>query len=273
MSKLLSLALLTTCLAAGPALTAQAPADRVDAPQQYPELVWEDAVGVASTPWRASQEDWTQFALGAAAVVGAAVVLDHPVQKALQRGDNASLHTWADHVAPLGNTYSFLIAAGFYGYGYWNRDNEAQAAGADAFSSLIVATAVLIPLKYGFGRATPAESTSNAEFKPLSSRDSFPSGHATWAFAAAASFTEHYTEPWAQVTAYGLATLVGMARLEQNQHWTSDVLAGALIGTTVGKLVTRLNQRKRFGARGQYQFELEPQLGLGYQGVRMALKF
>lgn len=273
MSKLLPLALLTTCLVTGTPVSAQATPGRVDAPLQLPGLVWEDAVGVASAPWRASQDDWTQFALGAAAVVGAAVALDHPIQKALQRGQHTSLHHLADDIAPLGNTYSFLIAAGFYGVGYYNHDNEVRAAGADAFSSLIVATAVLVPLKYGFGRSTPADSSSNAEFKPFSSRDSFPSGHTTWAFAAAASFSEHYTEPWAQVTAYGLATLVGMARLEQNQHWTSDVVAGALIGTTVGKLVTRLNQSKRFGPHGEYQFSLEPQLGLGYQGVRASLKF
>lgn len=273
MSKLRPHLLLPTCLACALPVLAQAPADKIDAPLAYPGLVWEDAVGVASAPWRASQEDWTQLALGAAAVLGTAILLDHPVQKALQRGDHASLHHLADHVAPIGNTYSFLFAAGCYGAGYVNRDNELQAAGADAFSSLIVATAVLIPLKVGFGRATPSESSGNADLKPLGSQDSFPSGHTTWAFAAASSFAEHYTEPWAQVTAYGLATLVGMARLEQNQHWTSDVVAGALIGTTVGKLVTQLNQAKRFGSRGQYRLELQPQLGLGYQGVRMALKF
>ena len=70
-----------------------------------------------------------------------------------------------------------------------------------------------------------------------------------------------------------LTAVVWEPRLEQNQHWTSDVLAGAILGTTLGKLVTRLNQRKRFGQQGQYQFTLDPQLGLGYQGVRMALKF
>ena len=269
------------CLAAGspaagsPAAGSlgEAPASPVDAPLQLPLLVWEDGIGVASAPWRASDEDWTHVALGAAAVLGTALILDRPIQKSIQRQDNPSLHRWADHLAPIGNTYSFLVAGGLYAAGYFGKDGEMQAAGADTLSSLIVATVILVPLKYGFGRATPADGLGASAFKPLSSHDSFPSGHTTWAFAAASALTEHYSEPWMQATAYGLATLVGLARLEQNQHWASDVLAGALVGTTVGKLVPRLNQRKRFGQQAQYRFTLEPELGLGYQGVRMALVF
>ena len=256
--------------AGSPALTPPSP---VDAPLHLPLLAWEDGIGVASAPWRASSEDWEHVALGAAAVLGTALLLDRPIQKALQRHDSPSLHRWADHLAPIGNTYSFLFAGGLYAAGYLGKDGDLQAAGADTLSSLLVATAVLVPLKYGFGRATPADNLGDSSFKPFSSRDSFPSGHTTWAFAAASAFTEHYSEPWIQVTAYGLATVVGLARLEQNQHWASDVLAGALVGTTVGKLVPHLNQRKRFGQQGRFKFSMEPELGLGYQGVRMALVF
>lgn len=38
-----------------------------------------------------------------------------------------------------------------------------------------------------------------------------------------------------------MATLVGLARIEQNVHWASDVMAGAIIGTAVGKTVVHLN--------------------------------
>ena len=265
--------LLIACLILGLPARAEAPADAVDAPLQLPGLIWEDALGVATSPWRCSPEDWGQFALGAAAVVGTALVLDHPVQKALQRGNTPALTRTANDLARFGNPYSFLIAGGFYATGYLMEDRELQAAGTDAIASLVVATAILVPLKYAFGRADPSEDLGNHSFKPLSSQDSFPSGHTTWAFTAAAAITEHYSEPWMQVTAYGLATLVGMARLEQNVHWTSDVLAGALIGTAVGKAVTGLNQKRRFGAHNQVHFTAEPQFGIGYQGLRMSLVF
>jgi membrane-associated phospholipid phosphatase len=36
--------------------------------------------------------------------------------------------------------------------------------------------------------------------------------------------------------------MVGYARLLDKRHWTSDVLAGAAIGTFVGKTVVHFNQ-------------------------------
>ena len=41
--------------------------------------------------------------------------------------------------------------------------------------------------------------------------------------------------------AYGIATLVGVARVYHNAHWSSDVLGGALVGTFSGILVSRYN--------------------------------
>ena len=77
---------------------AQAPVAAIDAPLQLPLLVWEDGIGVASAPWRASEEDWHHVAMGAAAVLGTALLLDRPIQKALQRHDSPSL---PEPISPL----------------------------------------------------------------------------------------------------------------------------------------------------------------------------
>lgn len=273
--KLLSVCLLT----AGPAF-AQAPSahplekNSIDLPLQLPGLVLDDAVGTVSSPWRWDSGDWSRLALGTAAVVGTAILLDRPVQKAILRNGSESLTRWSNNLAPIGNQYSFLAAGGFYAYGLLARNDEVRATGADTLAAMAVAGLALIPLKYGVGRARPDANLGDRSFKPLgTNRDSFPSGHTTFAFTAAAAITEHYPETWVQVTAYGLATLTGLARVEQNVHWTSDVLAGALIGTTIGKLVTRMNQRRRFGQQSKVRFVLEPDLALGYQGLRAGLVF
>jgi hypothetical protein len=38
---------------------------------------------------------------------------------------------------------------------------------------------------------------------------------------------------------YGGATLMGLSRIYNNQHWASDVMAGAAIGTLIGVKVVK----------------------------------
>ncbi len=62
---------------------------------------------------------------------------------------------------------------------------------------------------------------------------SFPSGHATAAFAASGVLTVFYG--WkGGLASYPLAMLVSLSRLDQHQHWLSDVVMGATIGTIIG---------------------------------------
>jgi membrane-associated phospholipid phosphatase len=63
--------------------------------------------------------------------------------------------------------------------------------------------------------------------------DSFPSGHATAAFAVAtAQSTLHPRQAWLWYTG---ATLISWSRLRLNRHHPQDVAAGALLGWGVTK--------------------------------------
>jgi membrane-associated phospholipid phosphatase len=72
---------------------------------------------------------------------------------------------------------------------------------------------------------------------------SFPSGHSTTAFAAAAAVTDETTLWWPRSTwivgpiMYGGAGMVAVSRMYHNRHWASDVAVGAMIGTFAGKKV------------------------------------
>lgn len=70
------------------------------------------------------------------------------------------------------------------------------------------------------------------------SYDAFPSGHTATAFSIATVFALQYNENKAvPVLFYSAATLVGISRLTEHEHWASDVFVGALLGYLSGKQV------------------------------------
>jgi membrane-associated phospholipid phosphatase len=78
---------------------------------------------------------------------------------------------------------------------------------------------------------------------------SMPSGHttATIAFAAAIGVASARWAPPARVAmtlgAFATVLLVAFARIYTNQHWFSDVIAGAILGGTTGLLIARWHER------------------------------
>jgi membrane-associated phospholipid phosphatase len=75
-------------------------------------------------------------------------------------------------------------------------------------------------------------------YKSVSSFDAFPSGHTAAAFSIATVFASQYSNIKAiPVISYTMATLVGISRLTEHQHWASDIFVGGLIGYVCGKEV------------------------------------
>lgn len=77
-------------------------------------------------------------------------------------------------------------------------------------------------------------------YKSVSSFDAFPSGHTAAAFSIATVFATQYSDSKVvPVFCYSAATLVGISRLTEHQHWASDIFAGGLIGYVCGKQVVK----------------------------------
>ena len=70
------------------------------------------------------------------------------------------------------------------------------------------------------------------------SHNAFPSGHTAQAFSAATLFNDNFAKgkPWLQCLSYGSATAVGVLRILNERHWTSDVVAGVGFGILSAKL-------------------------------------
>ena len=98
---------------------------------------------------------------------------------------------------------------------------------------------------------------------------SFLSGHTAYSFAFASAFAHEYADTgWVPFVAYGLAGAVGLSRIHDDKHWTSDVVLSALVGWGVGQLVTELDP---FGS--QEALGLKPLRNGNAQGLSLNYKF
>ena len=147
------------------------------------------------------------------------------------------------------NLNSLYLLAAFEAWGELGNDSRAKHVAMDGVTASIIASGLITPaLKFAVGRERPNATADTFRFKPFSGNYSFPSGHATQAFAVATVLASHYPVWWVEGLAYGSAALIGYARIEQNAHFASDVVAGSLIGWSVARaVVSRHEQPPRAG--------------------------
>src|SRR2546430_1036706 len=232
--------------------------------KNYWFLVILDTKEVFTAPAHWSMRDWTVLG-GIVAGIGTVAVFDEDIERAIRRARNNTMTSIFDNVQPLGNEYAIGIVGSFYIYGEFFKDPRAKTTALDSIAATAIASGIVTnSFKYVIGRGRPTDGRGAYNFRPFSGQDSFSSGHTTEAFALASVISEHYDSLWVQVPAYGLASAVGYARLNNNRHWPSDVLAGAAIGTFVGKTVVHFNQKHR-------QVSIQPLVGPDLHGAQMSM--
>lgn len=190
------------------------------------------------------------FALGAAA----AAPVDKYIARQLQeptRQSSALLRTAATGFRIFGHPGALVASAGIYAIGRIDGQRRVVDLGLHSVEAIVLASAVTGAIKTVAGRARPKVDVQNSTdfglFRGLGNDDyrSFPSGHTTIAFAFA-SIVSSETLRWRSGSRwvvgpimYGGATLAGVSRMYNNEHWASDVIAGAAIGTLTGIKVFR----------------------------------
>lgn len=208
---------------------------------------------------------WRDGALAAGFVglTGAMFHYDRSIALRLQHSSaqqNGFLKSASKDFEFAGTTGAIVASAGAYAVGRLGGWDNASDLGLHEIEAIGVSGVVTTVLKDVVGRARPYVSADTNPHDFRSGRSligggddyvSFPSGHATVAFAAAAVATSESQRWWPQgvwVVApvmYGGATLVGLSRMYNNAHWASDIVAGAAIGTFAGLKVVRFNHGDR----------------------------
>jgi membrane-associated phospholipid phosphatase len=187
------------------------------------------AVGLGG---RITQVPGSTWLMGGGAVL-AASLLDSTVNAWAQQrqgerwsqvGDAASS---IPYVMAAGAGLAFLGAAG---------DDAADTAR----TSVVAASYALgmnLLTKYAVGRARPLDGLGQSQFNGFSdsaSQSSLASNHMALAFALATPFAKQYDKPWL----YALAATTGLGRIQNQEHWFSDVVAGSLMGYAIGSMAS-----------------------------------
>jgi hypothetical protein len=165
-----------------------------------------------------------------AAIGGGLALAAHPGDQAF----NAKLLSHYDAVntafAPgkyLGNTpEQVAFSIGTYAFGRLRDQPKVAHLGMDLLQAQILSEMLVEPIKYAVRRERP-DGSNNL---------SFPSGHASVTFATATVIERHLG--WRKsLIGYAVASYVAMSRIHDNQHYLSDVIFGAAVGTIAGRTV------------------------------------
>lgn len=119
-----------------------------------------------------------------------------------------------------------------------------RRAGALGFTGVLATMAVVDVVKVALPRGRPDECGDARHWCAGDRARSFPSGHTGSAFAAATAVAITTAHPLATATVMGCAAALASGRVLRDRHWTSDVVAGAVLGTVTTALVALWMERR-----------------------------
>ncbi len=212
---------------------------------------WHNAKTIYASPFRYSLAQWLTVA-GVFTLTASAHFFDEPVRSVARAHQTPMLN----RIFAIGELYGNPIGAGALGGGLYlgglsSGNASTRLTGRAVLESVLYASLLTQVLKMTLGRSRPYQNNGARDFHGLAFTNaqwSFPSGHTTIAFATSASLSVRLKRPLATVGLFTLALLTTGQRLYDDQHWLSDTLFGAAIGTSIGLAVGKLvNEEARNG--------------------------
>lgn len=215
------------------------PRDTTHAQTQAPFFVQKDAL----------------LAVGFVAATAIMIPLDRHIAEKLRDSSTQANHFFkraSTGVEVIASPGAYIIGGTLYAVGRIGKFDRVADLGWHGTEAVLFAQGVTYVLKGFVGRARPflSDGRDPDDFnfgKGFRSGDwtSFPSGHASTAFAAAAAVTNETSRWWPRSVwvvgplMYAGATAVGASRMYHSRHWGSDVVIGAAIGTFSGRKVVQ----------------------------------
>ena len=164
------------------------------------------------------------------------------------RGGHSADNT-VDQLTRINETPLTIASVATYGVGRLTHSETTADVGLHWTEALLLTDVISQAIRGPLGRARPRVSQDDAfkfefgaGFTKFENR-AFPSLHAAVGFATAASLLGEIqlrkpeATKYAAPLLYGFAMIPGLTRMYLNQHWASDVVAGAFIGQFIGHRV------------------------------------
>jgi membrane-associated phospholipid phosphatase len=190
--------------------------------------------------------------VAAAAVTGGVMVFDKRIARWTRQGHvqgGPTLRNAVNSLTKVNETPLAIASILTYGIGRLANSPTTADVGLHWAEALLLTDVISEAIRGPVGRARPRVSQDDpfkfqfgSGFTNFDNR-AFPSLHSAVGFATAASLMEeirarHPSATWyAAPVLYGFAVIPGLTRMYLNQHWASDVVAGAFIGQFLGNRV------------------------------------
>jgi membrane-associated phospholipid phosphatase len=194
--------------------------------------------------------------LGAAALGGTALlsIWDDDIALASQgaRYQGEGTDRFANRASKVQETTLTVAGLVTYGIGRLTRSNDVAEIALHATESVVLASLASQLIRGPLGRTRPnvAGDTNQYLFRPFKGFGNFanrayPSIHTSSSMAVATALTmeSHRRNPRATKfvapVLFGAGILPGLSRIQLDQHWASDIAAGAFMGVLAGYKVVK----------------------------------
>lgn len=240
-------------------LAAPAPAHTfLDALRGEARRYGSDSLALFTAPLQWNGSDRMKAA-GFAVVLGGLLALDRKIDHGAQANRSGFTNGVSSATTTFGAAGAFEVSGALLAGGLVFQDANTRDMGREAIEASVI-TGLLnnLVLKPAFGRQRPNVSNGQTDFEPASRNASFPSGHATEAFSVASVVAMRASGWVVPAIAYTAATLVAFDRVNNRAHFSSDVFAGAVLGTVTGRFLVSRHRAEEDGNSSRLRLEISP---------------
>lgn len=242
-----------------------------------------DVLSIWTSPFRATGHDWLLAGVAAGAF-GVSMLVDQPISDWAIRNEDRGLFRALDPVRSGGSAYTGktivppVAVVYVVGLAIKNQDMRDFVTGCGTawFAQSIMRKGTYLLV----ARQRPDTSPDNPQKWGFPGdwndwqKHSFPAGHFANAMSCATFWNNRFDTGWGAPFIYAGAVAIGVGRLADGGHWTSDTVIGGIVGYAVGREIARRSRtrRNKNGKRSadRFEWQVAPQPGGAFAGLRVS---